>query len=228
MAYAFHRRGDRFVARLDAFERANLRGLFAQTRLVLAPDPEPESAAESDEFAAMMAQMGMPDPSPPSPARVEPAAAGRDPALGRLLPRAHRGDDEIAAEFRRLAEPGLRRLKTGNLDVAIAALTLPAAQTAGQPGADETDAEDGAHGDLIDLDAGQARAFVMALTDVRLLIGERLGLRTEEDVVAFEEAARIAEPDDPIVVAAAWYDFLTWLQETLAQALMGPAPGRDH
>jgi hypothetical protein len=31
----------------------------------------------------------------------------------------------------------------------------------------------------------------------------------------------VIDDDDPLGYAMAWYDFLTWLQETLTQALMG-------
>ena len=71
------------------------------------------------------------------------------------------------------------------------------------------------------LDASQAPAFLMALTDVRLLLGERMGMRTEEDAEALHAAMEIIADDDPLGYAMAWYDFLTWLQETLAHALMG-------
>jgi hypothetical protein len=61
----------------------------------------------------------------------------------------------------------------------------------------------------------------MALTDVRLLLGERMGMRTEEDAEALHAAMEVIDDDDPLGYAMAWYDFLTWLQETLTHALMG-------
>ena len=128
--------------------------------------------------------------------------AERDPALDRLLPTAHRGDDQIAAEFRRLTEEGLRQRKSGNLDVAI-------------------DVRRAAVGDRVVLDESQAPAFLMALTDVRLLLGERMGMRTEEDAEALHAAMEDIDDEDPLGYAMAWYDFLTWLQETLTHALMG-------
>ena len=71
------------------------------------------------------------------------------------------------------------------------------------------------------LDESQAPAFLMALTDVRLLLGERMGMRTEEDAEALHAAMDDIDDDDPLGYAMAWYDFLTWLQETLTHALMG-------
>ena len=74
--------------------------------------------------------------------------------------------------------------------------------------------------DEVTLDASQAPAFLMALTDVRLLLGERMGMRTEEDAERLHAALEVIDDDDPLGYAMAWYDFLTWLQETLTQALM--------
>jgi transcriptional regulator of acetoin/glycerol metabolism len=100
-----------------------------------------------------------------------------------------------------MTEHGLRERKTLNLTTAIDALT------AGE-------------GDKVTLDAEQAQATVVALTDVRLLLGERLDLRTDEDADALEERLNQADDTDPFLHLAAYYDFLTWLQESLAQALM--------
>ena len=62
--------------------------------------------------------------------------------------------------------------------------------------------------------------MLAALTDVRLVLGERMGLRTDEDVDVLEAAAQDLDPDDPLAYALAVYDFLTWLQETLASAML--------
>lgn len=210
MARAFLREGDRVVAILDDFERKMVSGLMKQTRILLSPDTEPTG----DDFADLVASMGL-SPStgehgePGDPAR-EPRlehgqATNRDPALDRLLPTAHRGDDEIASEFRRLTEEGLRQRKSGNLDIAAQRLAA-------------------AHEDRVVLDDKQAPAFLMALTDVRLLLGERMGMRTEEDAQELHEAMATIADEDPLGHAMAWYDFLTWLQESLTQALMGDGP----
>jgi hypothetical protein len=108
----------------------------------------------------------------------------------------------LAAEFRRLTEYGLRERKATNLVTAISALQ-------------DSD------GDKVRLDQEQAQAMVVALTDVRLLLGERLGLRTDEDADALQGRLEAASQDDPQLYLAAYYDFLTWLQESLIQALMG-------
>jgi hypothetical protein len=106
----------------------------------------------------------------------------------------------MAAEFRRLTEDGLRARKSANLTTAIAALS-------------------GLQDQKVSLDHEQALALVVALTDVRLVLGERLGLRHDDDFELLEEQVSGLAPDDPAVYALAVYDFLTWLQETLAHAL---------
>lgn len=213
MARAFLREGDLVVAVLDDFERAMVSGLMRQTRTLLSPDTEPTG----DEFADLVASMGLSssavehgepgEPGEPArqPSRGHDQTTDRDPALDRLLPIAHRGDDEIAAEFRRLTEEGLRQRKSGNLDVAVQRLSA-------------------AHEDRVVLDDTEAPAFLMALTDVRLLLGERMGMRTEEDAQELHEAMATIAEDDPLAQAMAWYDFLTWLQESLTQALTGRRP----
>jgi len=129
------------------------------------------------------------------------AQATRDPALERLLPAAHRDDPAMAAEFRRLTEHGLRERKAANLASAISALQV-------------TD------GDKVRLDQAQAQAMVVALTDVRLVLGERLELRTDDDADALQDRLEAASEDDPQLLLAAYYDFMTWLQESLIQVLM--------
>ena len=199
MARAFLREGDDYVALLDTTERTVLYGLMQQTRTLLSPEIEPTG----DTFDDLVATMGLSLSATDSAAQPDSSAlTDRDPALDRLLPTAHRGDDQVAAEFRRLTEEGLRQRKSGNLDVALDRLS-------------------DATGDRVVLGPQQAPAFLMALTDVRLLLGERMGMRTEEDAEALHAAMEVIDDDDPLGYAMAWYDFLTWLQETLTHALMG-------
>lgn len=197
MARAFLREQDHYVGLLESTERTVLLGLMQQTRLLLSPEIEPTGDAFDDLVASMGLSLSAADQQADSA-----SLADRDPALDRLLPTAHRGDDEIAAEFRRLTEEGLRQRKSGNLDVALSCV-------------------EEAVGNRVVLDESQAPAFLMALTDVRLLLGERMGMRTEEDAEALHAAMDDIDDDDPLGYAMAWYDFLTWLQETLTQALMG-------
>ena len=117
----------------------------------------------------------------------------------------NRADDAAAAEFRRLTEDGLRRRKVAQLDRAIDALRRA--------------------GDDVELDGRTAVALVVALTDVRLVLGERLGLRADDDVERLEARVAGLGPEDPLAWAVGLYDFLTWLQETLAHVLQ-PGAGR--
>lgn len=192
MATAFRRKGSRLVGRLDRQERAIVTGLMASTRDLLDADDHESSG---DVFADLMRQLE-------KPAATDEEVAGRDPALQRLLPPASRDDDQLARDFRALTEDSLRQRKSGNLTTAIEALD-----------ADGTG--------KVELELGQAQAVMIALTDVRLVLGERLGIKTDEDserLHALVEAG--LEDDDPRVMAALIYDLLTWLQETVAQALL--------
>lgn len=224
MARAFLRQKQHYVALLDATERAMVAGLMEQTRLILAPEVESTGDPFTDLVASMGVSLAIDDQVEDQGGRQSDTEDGdasaaenssdssdftdRDPALDRLLPTAHRGDDQVAAEFRRLTEEGLRQRKSGNLDVALGA--LEAAGTAS--------------GDRVVLDGAQAPAFLMALTDVRLLLGERMGMRTEEDAARLHDAAETIADDDPLGYALAWYDFLTWMQESLTHAVMGEDP----
>jgi hypothetical protein len=198
VARAFKRKDAHLVARLDADEREVVLSLLEQTHDFLAPVPREPTG---DPFDDMVARMGLPRLGDFQDPTGEPPDAAGDPALERLLPSAHRDDPELAAEFRRLTEHGLREGKAANLATAIAALM-------------------DADGDKVRLDQQQAQAMVIALTDVRLLLGERLGLRTDEDADGLQDRLEAASEDDPQLQLAACYDFLTWLQESLIQALM--------
>ncbi|HET7476224.1 MAG TPA: DUF2017 family protein [Dermatophilaceae bacterium] len=194
MAKAFSRKGARVVGRLDEAEREVVVGLLEQTRVFLAPA---EVADTGDPFEDLVGSFGVADAD----------QAPRDPALDRLLPAGHRGDAEVAAEFRRFTEQGLREKKSANIDLAVSSLREVAS-------------------DRVSLDRDQAAALLVALTDVRLLLGERLGLRTDEDADALAELLHtsLSDEGDPdprqhLLRLAAYYDFLTWLQESLAHAL---------
>lgn len=122
-----------------------------------------------------------------------------DPAVARLLPDGNREDPELAAGYRRLTEHGLRERKRAGLELASAAL-----------GRD----------DPVVLDPVEAAALLKGLTDVRLVLAERLGLRTDEDAEGLQHLlTRAADLEDPKVAAAALYDALTWWQESLVLVL---------
>ncbi|PZP00922.1 MAG: DUF2017 domain-containing protein, partial [Dermacoccus nishinomiyaensis] len=63
-----------------------------------------------------------------------------------------------------------------------------------------------------------------ALTDVRLVLAERLGVRTDADADALvEQVERGQVPSDEEQLMAAYYDFLTWLAESVTLAVMREA-----
>jgi Domain of unknown function (DUF2017) len=127
-----------------------------------------------------------------------------DPALARLLPDAHRDDGPAAAEFRRYTEGGLRERKRSGLATARACLARP--------------------GPIL-LDDAEAQAWVVALTDLRLVLASRLGLQREEDHDRLAESVTPGEPEDnQVVFLLMVYDFLSWLQETLVEALTAELP----
>jgi hypothetical protein len=203
MARGFRRKGAgshvRYAAQLDPLERATVAGLMDQVRGLLDPVPAAEDAG--DEFSSIVAGLGMGvTVAAEDQADLDASGAERDPALERLLPTANRQDDEAAAEFRRLTEAGLRQRKAAALAAAADLLRAD---------------------DRLRLDEAQARTVLTALTDVRLVLGERMGLRTDDDVAVLEAVAEDLDEDDPLRYALAVYDFLTWLQETLASALLG-------
>ncbi|GAA4732099.1 hypothetical protein GCM10025782_34060 [Pedococcus ginsenosidimutans] len=206
MARGFKKRQGRYVARLDAVERGLVVGLMEQVRELVQPADAAQGAEGGDEFDRIVAGLGGVGMGVSLAADDQVQLAGgvpapRDPALDRIFPTANRQDDQVAAEFRQLTEQGLRARKTANLDTAIAALAHLEEQK-------------------VSLDQAQAVALVVALTDVRLVLGERLGLKQDDDLELIEEQVSSLEEDDPAVYALAVYDFLTWLQETLAHALL--------
>lgn len=213
MARAFQRRNGQLVAWLDVDERAVVAQLAEQVREIVAPvgsaGGEGGHAGEVDPFDAIVAGLGTlsTDVGSPDPERSTGLDEERDPALDRLFPAGHRGDPLEAREFRRLTEGSLRQRKADNLATLIRVVERPSANPADP--------------DELALDVGEAVAAVVALTDVRLVMGERLGLRTDDDAERLERVADELPEDDPAAFAVMLYDFLTWLQESLSRTLAG-------
>lgn len=198
MAQGFARKKGRIVGRLDGEEVAVVLHLLRLTKDFVAPQREDTG----DPLMDLIAGLGESDAQPQEP---------RDPALLRLLPPAHRTDNAQAAEFRALTEHSVRQRKAQTLSAAIEALTL-------------------AEPPKVSLDEGQAQSVMVALTDVRLVLGERLGLRTDEDSAALHEemfdalqggGGKDSAVDPARVQQMAYYDFLSWLQESIALSLLG-------
>ncbi|OMH28246.1 hypothetical protein BKD30_01585 [Tersicoccus phoenicis] len=126
------------------------------------------------------------------------ATVPEDTAVRRLLPDGVDGDDEAALEFRRLTERGLREQKTAGLRAAE--LLIEA--------------------EPIQLDTDQAAILSKAINDVRLVLADRLNLVTDEDANRLHDITDWAEATDLESYLALVYNFLTWLQDTLMQALL--------
>ncbi|MGH3695607.1 MAG: DUF2017 domain-containing protein [Pseudonocardiaceae bacterium] len=122
-----------------------------------------------------------------------PTTAPDDRVLARLLPDFHREDDSLSGGLRALHEPELLATKDGAVGVVLD--TCPA------------------RGGRVRLSDEQARAWLTALNDVRLALGTVL--EVTEDMP--DELA----PDDPRAPHLAVYHWLTWVQESLIQALVG-------
>lgn len=137
---------------------------------------------------------------------VEPPV---DPALRRLLPDASR-DEALAAELRRLTEPEVRDAKVSNL------ARLRAAVQDARPNVV-----------VLPSEAAQVAA---ALTDLRLVVSERLGVRTDADAEAVYRLAAedlVDEDDAPAAdrrFLAAVYAVLTLMQESLVGLLLEELP----
>lgn len=135
----------------------------------------------------------------------EAAETPSDPALFRLLPNAVTNDDDEALEFRRLTERSLRETKVGALRAA--SLALDSSRL------------------LLNYEQGQI--FSKALNDVRLVLAQRLNIESAEDADRVHEVTEPAQAEDVEQYLALVYNFTTWLQESLMQALveqMGQQP----
>jgi hypothetical protein len=159
------------------------------------PAPPPASAAStvtddpaaSDDLFADLEKMF-------NETAAEPPRAPVDPVLARLLPDAYQDDPEAAGEFRKYTESSLREAKKYFAQAVLE--TLPP------------------KGGRVKLSADQARDWLRALNDVRLMFGVRL--EVSED---FEEQLTSLDPKDPRVAAFQVYGWLGEVQESLVRAI---------
>ena len=145
--------------------------------------------------------------SPATPAESAPAWTGATGSPTRILLARH-GQTALSVDRRYsgrgnppLTETGLRQRKVATLDAAVLALESARGRS------------------KVTLDIEQARALTVALTDVRLVLGARLGLERDEDHDALVARAQEGQLDPTTEHGVHLYDFLTWLQETLAESL---------
>jgi hypothetical protein len=125
----------------------------------------------------------------------EPPRIPDDPVLARLLPDAYQDDPAAAGEFRQYTESSLREAKKYFAHSLLD--TLPPS------------------GGRVKLTGDQARDWLRALNDVRLMFGVRLEV-TED----FEEQLASLAPEDPRIAAFEVYGWLGAVQESLVRALV--------
>lgn len=131
--------------------------------------------------------------------KAGPSTAPDDPVLGRLLPDFHRLDPDqptqedmdSAAALRSLHEPELLDAKLGVAEVVM--------QTLGPQGGE------------VRLSLEQADAWLSAINDVRLALGTALDVQ--------EDMPDELPEDDPRAAHIGVYHWLTYLQESLVQAM---------
>jgi hypothetical protein len=121
-----------------------------------------------------------------------------DRALRRLLPNVVKDDDAASLEFRQLTERSLRESKIGALRAAALELDK----------------------DELVLTAADARHWSTALNDVRLVLAERLDIRDEADADHVHQMQDWSQAEDVESYLALVYNFTTWLQESLVQAML--------
>jgi len=185
--HGFERTSAGYVARLDPFERDVLVQVVADVAELLGDRPGarptgsrygPHAAAE-DDAPTSPGDGPRPDGADawtsldPHPDAVEPPD---DTGVRRLFPDASR-DPGLAAEFRRLTEDELRRTKRDRLHSMWESLIrLPF-----EPGATELE---------LVVRPEQASDLAASLTDIRLILADRLDLDTDEDVsLLYDELA---------------------------------------
>ncbi|UFU04019.1 DUF2017 domain-containing protein [Ruania suaedae] len=195
---AFVRRRGAFVAHVGAQERTILARVVADTcELLGAP------VAQDPPDGVAVPEADGEDPLAGLAWSAEAVTTPADPALARLLPDASVTDEEVSAEFRRLTEADLRETKTARLRMVWAALRGP--------------------GEELRVSPEHAMDWASALNDVRLVVAQRLEIRTEEDAETLHAAAGSGAEEDGDRVREALamlYSALTWLQESLLQVML--------
>jgi hypothetical protein len=114
----------------------------------------------------------------------------QDPALARLLPDGYTGDDEAAAEFRRLTADDLGQAKVRNAQTVLETLSQDRRQV---------------------LSPEAIQAWLRTLTDIRLTLGSRLGVTAD----GFDRVS----PDPQVQLMRDIFDWLGYVQEALVRAI---------
>ena len=108
-----------------------------------------------------------------------------DAALVRLFPSGYRDDPDADAEFRKYTRSGLVDRKTANAGSVSAAL---------------------AQGARIDLTTDAFDSWLPVLTDLRLVLADRIGIETDDDA----ESLAAGGPEDAVGEVYNWLGELQW------------------
>jgi hypothetical protein len=181
---------------LSAGEATLLRSLVVPVLDLLGESGEPASGAAGagDELDRLLAEAVEAAEAAEADEGAEAPRIPDDPVLARLLPDAYQDDPAAAGEFRKYTESSLREAKKYFAQNLLD--TLPPS------------------GGRVRLTGDQARDWLRALNDVRLMFGVRLEV-TED----FEEQLAGLAPEDPKVAAFEVYGWLGAVQESLVRAL---------
>lgn len=152
-----------------------------------AQPPRPDQA---DPLATQLGLDGLGDDTP--------TARPDDPALARLFPDAYPDDPDATAEFRRYTQADLTAERRRRATVALESL----------------DRIKG--GGRLSLIPAESAAWLGALNDLRLVLGTRLEITTDD-----QEPGQDFGPGDPRTAYVPVYYYLGYLQETLVEALSG-------
>ena len=158
------------------------------------PEPAPSDSAPSEPAPSDSADLFDDLEKMFNETTAAPPEAPDDPVLARLLPDAYQDDPEAAGEFRKYTESSLREAKKNFAQTLLE--TLPA------------------KGGRVKLNADQARDWLRALNDVRLMFGVRLEV-TED----FEDQLTSLDPKDPRLAAFEVYGWLGAVQVSLVRAI---------
>ena len=188
----FKRKSGFLVTQLSEAEVELLTSMVEQLVDMVA-DGEPEDfeqpSASDDPFEAWSKELAG-DPVDPEPAE--------DPVLRRLFPDAYANDPEAAADFRRFTERDLKIKKVSEAQAVLEALEAT---------------RYGKHELRIPVE--DADVWLRTLNSLRLAVAIRLGI-TDSSVA--EELALIGDDDSRSFMASV-YDWLSFAQETLINAL---------
>lgn len=174
----FARHGAVVNARFTTDEIAIIQSLTAQLISMLVGRSD-QAVESEDPLAARVGIGGM--STPPV-----------DPALARLLPDAYRGDDEAASDYRRFTEVSLTERKIANARAVALSLT-------GTPQALRRTV-------MVTLDDDAVNSWLRTLTDLRLVLAERLDITSDDDTGSGDETMTMI------------YDWLGYLQGSLLEA----------